>query len=689
MKGLVVMNIFLLIICIIETIVIIIFIISTILHKKGEKKILDVAQSLGNGNLTIEDIVINDKNSNINIISSDLNSIKANMLTFVETTKQNVVILTDTVKTLTESMRANLDGNEAIVSNSGDIDSKTMRQLELVQENMMIIEENSKNMSEIVSSVELISSTLNETVKLSEDGITNLENYADVLNVVTGNLNTIKTMLANFINEIKKVYDVGDFIIDISNQLKLLSFNASIEAARVGQAGRGFAVVADEMNLMSEQTRESMGRITDILNEVMQSGDNVTESISQCTNNFNISKDNFMLLNSSFRNIGKLSLNIQDMMTNITSSINTLAANSEVTKSKATDLFSEAQLINDRSSDMSAITQQVAAEATNIGVQAQELNGMLDSIQKLLKCFDTGVVPTKISSKRKIKIGMITMYDNDFWYALKRGATYAVNELEGTNSKIELVAIQPNIDAKVVTKSTIDTLKHFIDDNFDGIIYPGFLPSVEQYLKDAAAKGIKLMAYNCDTANPAYRNVCLLPDSIMQGEYGGKAAAKLLNKSGTVAILHGNHDIKGNVNRCRGFKNYISKIKNIEIIAEIDVIDEGKDVYNKAKKMLTTTKPDIIFLTNGFPLSVANAIIDSGLKDRTKVIGYDLTPSLFPHIKNGVIASIISQDAFGQGHDPIIYMYNNLVANEPFPGEFINCRLSVADSSNIETLIEY
>ena len=58
------------------------------------------------------------------------------------------------------------------------------------------------------------------------------------------------------------------------------------------------------------------------------------------------------------------------------------------------------------------------------------------------------------------------------------------------------------------------------------------------------------------------------------------------------------------------------------------------------------------------------------------------------YIKNGSIGTIISQDSFGQGHDPIAMMYNHIVDRKPFPAEVISCRASVADASNIDDLIE-
>ena len=64
------------------------------------------------------------------------------------------------------------------------------------------------------------------------------------------------------INELTKV------ILDIASQTNLLALNASIEAARAGEAGKGFAVVATEISSLADNSRQTAANIQDISNEV-------------------------------------------------------------------------------------------------------------------------------------------------------------------------------------------------------------------------------------------------------------------------------------------------------------------------------------------------------------------------------------------------------------------------------------
>ena len=78
---------------------------------------------------------------------------------------------------------------------------------------------------------------------------------------------------------VDKINELTDNIRQISSQTNLLALNANIEAARAGDAGRGFAVVATEIGTLASQTFETVDGINEIVAEVNEAVDNMTECI--------------------------------------------------------------------------------------------------------------------------------------------------------------------------------------------------------------------------------------------------------------------------------------------------------------------------------------------------------------------------------------------------------------------------
>jgi carboxyl-terminal processing protease len=133
-------------------------------------------------------------------------------------------------------------------------------------------------------------------------------------------------------------------------------------------------------------------------------------------------------------------------------------------------------------------------------------------------------------------------------------------------------------------------------------------------------------------------------------------------------------------------------IPNIAVYLARSGLDSTEVMFNWVVDYImkhdSIAKPEEFRLSESEWKDFSKAVVDAGRKGKTKVVGFDLNPALFPYIKNGAVGSIISQDSFGQGHDPIVLMYNHIAAGTPFPGETISCRASVADASNIDELIE-
>ena len=104
-----------------------------------------------------------------------------------------------------------------------------------------------RGLSEVSAAMEEMAASATE-VSSSQDTL-----HSEIRKVKT-NANEINTVLA--------------FIKEIADETKMLGLNAAIEAARAGDAGRGFGVVAEEIRKLSDQSKQTVVQIKELLERV-------------------------------------------------------------------------------------------------------------------------------------------------------------------------------------------------------------------------------------------------------------------------------------------------------------------------------------------------------------------------------------------------------------------------------------
>ncbi len=178
--------------------------------------------------------------------------------------------------------------------------------------------------------------------------------------------------------KIEEVKGIASVILNISGQTNLLALNASIEAARAGEAGKGFAVVADEIRQLSEQTKESVNKITEIvnvLNEYAAEADNSVEDTIKSVEKQNemivASHKKFMVISDDVGELSELVNNTENIMK---------------------EIFEKTNIISDNISQLSATSEEVSANATD-GLETSlkavtgmnEFNHLLEELYSVAK----------------------------------------------------------------------------------------------------------------------------------------------------------------------------------------------------------------------------------------------------------------------------------------------------------------
>ncbi|MFD2656951.1 methyl-accepting chemotaxis protein [Gracilibacillus thailandensis] len=338
-------------------------------------KVVDVSNSIADGNLLVENIDYQ-ANDEIGQLASSINKMSTNLRKII----QQVSTVSDTVTAQSEELNQSAtevkSGTEQIASTMQELASGAETQANHAGDVASKMSDFSQKVHEADQNGEKIEGASANVLSMAENG-------NELMNTSIAQMARIHTIVQDAVekvrgldNQSKEISKLVAVIKDIAEQTNLLALNAAIESARAGEHGKGFAVVADEVRKLAEQVAESVNDITGIVTNIQSESSNVTQSLEEGYGEVEAGSEQIEKTGETFEQINHA-------VTEMVSSIKTVTTNLSDMRTSSEEINSFVEEIASISEESAAGVEQTSASAQQASSSMEEVSSNSEDLAKL------------------------------------------------------------------------------------------------------------------------------------------------------------------------------------------------------------------------------------------------------------------------------------------------------------------
>jgi methyl-accepting chemotaxis protein len=331
------------------------------------------------GNLTVRSTIR--KKDEIGQVADSFNRMMEEITSLVRQTNLSAQEVLETAASLTDSSRKTAGAAKEIAVATEEIaNGATNLAVESEKGSDLTLQIGSQVQSVINSNNEMGQSA-SEVEEAGRKGSI----YMGTLIEKTGQTEEMTRSMVDKVDKLKEstrsIRKILDVLGNMTKQTNILSLNATIEAARAGAAGKGFMVVADEIRKLADQSRQSIGIVGGIVENIQRE---IDETVSVLSEAYPIFQEQI----ESVREANQIFVTVQDNMSGFVNRLESATDSVRQLEGAQSTLSLAMSNVSAVAQEASATSEQVASlsnEQLNISDGLVQLSNRLEAVSGQLR----------------------------------------------------------------------------------------------------------------------------------------------------------------------------------------------------------------------------------------------------------------------------------------------------------------
>lgn len=298
---------------------------------------------------------------------------------------QTSEVLYNTVSQLSEISESSLRANKSIAEEAERLLAGSM-------ENTGAVEYADQRIQDITTQLEELSELNHRTAQLTDRiGLNTKENQkrmddaTENMKQINNSTKECEQIIRTLGEQSKEIIGIVQTITGISSKTNILALNASIEAARAGEQGKGFAVVAEEIQRLSEQTKNAVENIGEIVTEVVKNTEEAVTAMSENAKNAEAGMESIQLANESATLITSSNAELVDQIHEIDKAAETIKEKSNEVSDRMQQISGNTQANCSAVEQVSAATQENTAGTESLANIVEQIKGLSEELNKVVQ----------------------------------------------------------------------------------------------------------------------------------------------------------------------------------------------------------------------------------------------------------------------------------------------------------------